>query len=567
MNQSLPLDIQSGAAAPVMVYSRHARDALLACVSALGWRTAGARRRAGLEGRVTRAGADVLLVDARSDPAIVKDVADLAPKLGRSGVAIVALYEAGSDDSLALVRAGATHILSSPHCPAELQACLIAAKRAAARSLGGTALRPPETGESLTGLAQAGDLRRWLAQQGRAEAVWLLIVSLSRFDAVNEALGSSAADAVLRAIGNRLEPLLAESGLRSLVARMAGAEFGIALSGDLPAERLLLLANTIVERVGRPVATAGQTVRLGCQVGIAGASAGARDLSSIIRRAAAAVADARREGAGPVRLVTADETAHSGRLAGLQADLRAALGKDEIEILFQPQFSVASGRIEGVEALARWRHPTLGQIGAKTLFAVAEQSDYLVELSAHIQRRALESAAVWPAALSRLRLSLNVTAQDVRHPGFAQRFLTRVESSGFPKQRLTVELTESGLMEDLEVASRVLAKFRLAGCRVAIDDFGTGYSSLAYLKALPADYLKLDHGLSAEITGSERDSVVVRGAIQMAHSLGLAVIAEGVESENQLGMLARAGCSHFQGFLRAGPLDVPALQKLVEAED
>jgi EAL domain-containing protein (putative c-di-GMP-specific phosphodiesterase class I) len=197
---------------------------------------------------------------------------------------------------------------------------------------------------------------------------------------------------------------------------------------------------------------------------------------------------------------------------------------------------------------------------------VAEQSDYLVELSAHIQRRALELAAAWPTSLSRLRLSVNVTARDIKHPGFAQRFLARVDSCGFARARLTVEVTETGLMEDLDASAKVLAKFRSAGCRVAIDDFGTGYSSLAYLKALPADYLKLDHGLSAEITGTERDSVVVRGAIDMAHSLGLSVIAEGVESEGQLGLLARAGCSHFQGFLRAGPLNGAALQKLVEAE-
>ena len=567
MSESLPLDVQSGAAAPVMVYSRHARDELLASVAALGWRTFGARRRAGLQARVIDGGADVLLCDARHDAGIVKDVAALAPKLGRCGVALAVLYEAGSDQSLALVQAGATHLLAAPFVPTELHALLIAAKRYAARSLRSTSVLPPASGESLTGLAQTGDLRRWLVQQGEGAPVWLMIANIARFDAVNDAFGPNVADAVLRAVGNRLEPLLAESGHRCLVARMAGAEFGIALTGDIPAERLLLLAEAIVERIGRPVAAGGETVRLGCQVGIAGADAGSKDIGSIIRRAAEAVADARREGAGPVRLLTADDTALSGRLAALQPDLRAALGKDEIEILFQPQFGVASGRIDGVEALARWRHPVLGQVGAKTLFTVAEQSDYIVELSAHIQHRALEAAAAWPDSLSRLRLSLNVTARDIRHPGFAQRFLSRVASSGFPRERLTVEVTETGLMEDLEASARVLSKFRSAGCRVAIDDFGTGYSSLAYLKSLPADYLKLDHGLSAEITGTERDSVVVRGAIQMAHSLGMSVIAEGVESESQLGLLARAGCSHFQGFLRAGPLDVPALQKLVEAED
>ena len=507
----------------------------------------------------------MLLVDGCVDAEAGKSIASVAPKLGRNGVAIVAIYPAGSDDALELVNAGATHLLPEPFNAAELQAVLIAAKRYAARAMASSGALLPADADALTGLAHNAELRRWLERNGQAETVWLLIVNISRFDAINDALGSTAADAVLRAIGHRLEPLVTESGLNCITARMAGAEFGVALAGDVSPDRLLLLAEAIVESVGRPVAADGKTVRLGCHVGIAVAEAGAKDRGTIVRRAAKAVQEARKENTGPIRLVTAGDTKVAGRISALQADLRNALSKGEIEILFQPQFAIASGRIEGVEALARWQHPKYGLIGAKTLFTVAEQSDYLVELSAHIQRRALELATAWPKSLARLRLSVNVTARDIKHPGFAQRFLTRVDSCGFPRGRLTVEVTETGLMEDLEASAKELAKFRSAGCRVAIDDFGTGYSSLAYLKALPADYLKLDHGLSAEITGTERDSVVVRGAIDMAHSLGLSVIAEGVESEAQLGLLARAGCSHFQGFLRAGPLNGAALQKLVEA--
>ena len=566
MKQSLPSDVQKGAAAPVMVYSQSRRDEILAAVTGLGWRASASRRVAGLQGRIIGSGADVLLVDGCVDPDASTSVASIAPKLGRNGVAIVAMYPAGSESALELVNAGATHLLSEPYSAAELQAVLISAKRYAARAMATSGVLPPTDADSLTGLADSAELRRWLERNGQTETVWLLIVNISRFDAINDALGANVADAVLRAVGHRLEPLVAESGLNCITARMAGAEFGVAMVGDISPDRLLLLAEAIVERVSQPVAVDGKTVRLGCHIGIAVAEAGAKDRGSIVRRAAKAVADARKEDTGPIRLVTTGDTKVAGRISALQADLRNALAKGEIEILFQPQFAIASGRIEGVEALARWQHPKYGLIGAKTLFTVAEQSDYLVELSAHIQRRALELAAAWPTSLSRLRLSVNVTARDIKHPGFAQRFLARVDSCGFARARLTVEVTETGLMEDLDVSAKVLAKFRSAGCRVAIDDFGTGYSSLAYLKALPADYLKLDHGLSAEITGTERDSVVVRGAIDMAHSLGLSVIAEGVESEGQLGLLARAGCSHFQGFLRAGPLNGAALQKLVEAE-
>lgn len=565
MKQALPLDVQNGASAPVMIYSHARRDALLAAVTGLGWRASGARRANGLAGRVLSSGADVLLVDGIDDDRATDVVAALSPKLARHGIAVVAIYPTGSDRALEHIHAGATHVVAAPYEDVELQAAIISAKRYAARAMATVVLSPAHA-DGLTGLAGSTELRRWIEQNGELKPVWLLIVNISRFDVINEAMGANAADSVLRAVGHRLEPVVAEFGLNCLVARMAGAEFGVALAGDISPERLQLLAEAIVERVGRPVAADGQTVRLGCHIGIAFAAAGAKDRNTLVRRSAKAVADARTAEKGPVRLVTEGDAVVAGRLTALQSDLRRALGKGEIDILFQPQFAIASGRVEGVEALARWQHPEHGQIGAKTLFTVAQQSDYLVELSSHIQRRALEMAAAWPNPLSRLRLSVNVTAQDIKHPGFAKRFLSRVDSSGFARERLTIEVTETGLMEDLDASTKVLAKFRSAGCRVAIDDFGTGYSSLAYLKALPADYLKLDHGLSAEITGTERDGVVVRGAIEMAHSLGLSVIAEGVESESQLGLLARAGCSHFQGFLRAGPLDVSALTKLVEAE-
>jgi EAL domain-containing protein (putative c-di-GMP-specific phosphodiesterase class I) len=166
-------------------------------------------------------------------------------------------------------------------------------------------------------------------------------------------------------------------------------------------------------------------------------------------------------------------------------------------------------------------------------------------------------------SLSKLRLSINVTAADVARPGFVDALLGRIDTSNFPRNRLTVEITESGIMSDLGEAARVLTMLRAAGCRVAIDDFGTGYSSLAYLKALPLDYLKIDRKLSQDITGSHRDRVVVRGVIDMARSLGLSVVAEGVETVEQLDLLAKEGCQYFQGFLCSAPVDVPALAQMV----
>ena len=200
------------------------------------------------------------------------------------------------------------------------------------------------------------------------------------------------------------------------------------------------------------------------------------------------------------------------------------------------------------------------------MFSVAERSDYLTQLSDHVQRKAITAAAAWPAMLGRLRLSVNITAADIVRPGFAAQFIDLVDASDFDRSRLTVEVTESGLIEDLNAAAHLLASLREGGLRVAIDDFGTGYSSLAYLKALPLDYLKIDKRLCEDIAGSPRDRVVVRSVIDMARSLGLGVIAEGVETQEQLDLLAEEGCTLFQGFLCSRPVDTEALMALLDRQ-
>jgi EAL domain-containing protein (putative c-di-GMP-specific phosphodiesterase class I) len=249
--------------------------------------------------------------------------------------------------------------------------------------------------------------------------------------------------------------------------------------------------------------------------------------------------------------------------ASLESDLRRALEEGEIELLFQPQIEVSSGRMVGAEALARWRHPVHGDLGAFTLFSVAERSDYLLTLSQHVQHRALTIAAAWPPGLAGQRLSINLTATDIAQDNCAEVFLAMVDASGFPRTLLTVEITESGLIDNLERAADVFATLRAGGVRVAIDDFGTGYSSLAWLKALPLDYLKIDKELAQDIAGSTRDRIVVRGVIDMARSLGLAVVAEGVETEEQLSLLAAEGCNYWQGFLFAEAVGVDDLLALL----
>ncbi len=397
--------------------------------------------------------------------------------------------------------------------------------------------------------------------------VSLLLANILRFDTINAAFGRDIGDVLLRTLAHRIEPLVADLvGGRWALARMPGAEFAVAIAGDVQAERLQLLAEAMVESVSRPLSAENEIVRLGCRIVGVQSLASNKGGAQLLKRASQALGEKREAGSDSVHILIGNSNLPESQTRSLHADLRNALASGEIDILFQPQVAIANGRIEGVEALARWQHPRHGQIGAVTLFTVAEQSDYLIELSSYVQRQALTLAAAWPSSLSHLRLSVNVTATDMASARFVRNFLALVDESGFPRERLTIEVTESGVMANLDASAKQLAQLRAAGCRVAIDDFGTGYSSLAWLKALPADYLKLDKGLSGDILGGERDAIVIRGVISMARSLGLSVIAEGVESETQRALLIREGCTLCQGFLFAPALDLAGLVALVGSD-
>nr|WP_129792481.1 bifunctional diguanylate cyclase/phosphodiesterase [Sphingosinicella sp. CPCC 101087] len=428
--------------------------------------------------------------------------------------------------------------------------------------------RGPGGRDSLTGLADGRAARAWLGRQlasgGTGTPVVVLLLSVSRYDAINAAFGRPVGDAVLQAAARRIERHADPDGRRILVARMAGAEFAVLLSAPATLDDGRFLAGELVEAIGRPFMSGDHVITLGSRAGVAVSQPGDDD-AALLRRASVALAEAKGSESAPVRVLEEGAESETARGERLEVDLRRALDRDEIQIRFQPQVAVASGEIVGVEALARWNHPAYGEIGASTLFSVAERSDYIVQLSDHVQRRAIGAAAAWPDALAHLRLAVNITAADIVRPGFAQIFLGLVEESGFAPERLTVEVTESGLIEDLAGAAALLAQLRGGGLRVAIDDFGTGYSSLAYLKALPLDYLKIDKRLSQDIAGSTRDRIVVRSVIDMARSLGLDVIAEGVETEEQLALLAAEGCTLYQGFLCAPPLDREALATLIES--
>lgn len=419
-----------------------------------------------------------------------------------------------------------------------------------------------ELGDMLGTVRDGPAARRWIEHRMRDDVpLSVILIGLGQFAAVNSAYGRAAGDVLLTMAAKRLGAVARELlGKGAMVARIGGAEFVIA-AAEQDEARIELVAGRAVEALQAPFLIAERPTSIEVRASIATSVAG-DDAAALLRRASEGLVDLARPGGGDL---TPQATAVADQLLGqLARDITGAIDGDQIDILFQPQVTVASGAITGVEALARWRHPALGELGAETLFAAAARAGLIRALSDHVQRRALAMAVQWPQSLARLRLSVNVTSEDVARDGFADILLDRVDASGFARARLTIEVTESGLIEDLNGAARLLAELRTAGCRVAIDDFGTGYSSLAYLKALPLDYLKIDRKLSQDIVGTARDRIVVRGVIDMARSLGLTVIAEGVETEEQLELLAKEGCQIYQGFLCAEPIDTPALSALVE---
>jgi predicted signal transduction protein with EAL and GGDEF domain len=406
--------------------------------------------------------------------------------------------------------------------------------------------------DALTGLAGRDAARARLGEWLDGELpVHALLLGLRRFDAVNLAYGSAAGDAALAEVAARLKHFAAdELDGPWIVARTGGGQFLLAATEACSRERWQLLAGALAEAVARQIAVPGGTLRLSPRVAMLRCLTGESADSALDRLSHALETLVAQPGR---RLLWADgEATRVGRSAAqLEADLLGAIDRDEIDVLYQPQFACSDDRLSGAEALARWNHPTLGRIGAGALFAIAERADHVPQLSRHIARKALKGAARWPADL---RLSLNVTAGDLAAGEFASELTALAKASRFPAWRLTLEVTEQVLVSDVQQAAGVLDRLAQQGIRIALDDFGAGFCNFRYLKLLPLHYLKLDRSMIEGVAGDPRDLAVLRAIVAMARALDLQVIAEGIESEVQRLLVAAEGCTSYQGFLRAQPM-------------
>ncbi len=430
------------------------------------------------------------------------------------------------------------------------------------------AASPEPARDALTGLpdaaAVAARLGAWLADGAGHErgTVHGLLIGLRRLDAVNLAFGEAAGDGALLAVSSRLAHFAAEElGGQWLAARWGGSAFMLLSNEPCSRERWQWLAEMLAETVAAPISGGAGTMRLSPRVALLRALPG-EDAGAIFDRLSQTLALVQSQPAR--RVLWADgETSLTGRTAAqLEADLLHALDRDEIEVLYQPQFALADDRLTGAEALARWQHPELGRIGAAALFAIAERADHVAQLSRHIARRALADASVWPG---NVRLSLNVTATDLTQTAFAAEMGALITQSGFPAERLTLEVTEQALVVDLERVARQLAEIAASGVCLALDDFGAGFCNFRYLKLLPLHLLKLDRAMVEGIASDPRDLAVLRAIVAMAQALDLRVIAEGIETEEQRALVAAEGCESYQGFLRAQPMSAAEFAALAAA--
>ena len=411
-------------------------------------------------------------------------------------------------------------------------------------------------------MARTRDAREWLSAYNQKSdgPVALFLIGIRDLKQINELHGRGAGDAAIRQAGHKITQFAAIQQPRArLIAKLPGREFLLVLDGGLDEKTCAKKAEDLLDALSGNLGVGVEQLHINARIGFA-LSEPEESGTELHFRASDALAKAYARKGKRHSAATSHISTDFRLQAELDAALRAAIGNDQIAIVLQPQFDVATGHLVGAEALARWQHPTLGEIGAGQLFSTADRCDMRDELSQLIQRKAIGIAAKWIPALNNLRLAVNLGAEELSE-GYSERLIALLHSVGFEAERLTLELTEESLVRDIEQAAAQLEKLRLHGVRIAVDDFGTGYSSLAYLKALPLDYLKLDKGMTPDIVGTGKDRIVLRAIIAMGKALELKIIAEGIETELELEMLRAEGCDYFQGFLRSPPLSAPDFER------
>ncbi|MEH6433885.1 putative bifunctional diguanylate cyclase/phosphodiesterase [Massilia sp. DD77] len=420
--------------------------------------------------------------------------------------------------------------------------------------------------DMLTGLpnrvALADRIDRALAfARSDAAPVWVAVLDLDYFKHVNDSLGPAAGDRLLRQAGERM---LAAVGPTDTVARTGDDEFVLLFENRADESQAAATVSKVLAAIAEPFGEGGQRVFLTGSAGIAGYPGDGGDADSLVKHAQIAMYRAKESGRNTFRfyLPSMNERALE-RLAMVDA-MRHAMNAEEFELHYQPQVDLASGAVIGMEALIRWSHPQLGMMRPDRFIALAEETGLIVPLGTWVLRAACSQAATWQrAGLGALRIAVNLSSRQFRDAALPALIAEVLRETGLPATSLEIELTESLMMEDVEMAVATMRALKAMGVHLSIDDFGTGYSSLSYLKRFPVDVLKIDQSFVRDIGQDASSSAMVSAMISLSHELGLRVIAEGVETQAQWDYLVGRGCDEVQGYYFSRPLHGRDFERMV----
>lgn len=397
-------------------------------------------------------------------------------------------------------------------------------------------------------------MARALAETARRKSeLCVMFLDLDHFKNINDTLGHAVGDALLVQVARRMQTALRD---QDTVARFGGDEF-IVLLPDTGVEGAAHVAQNILNIIGEPITLQGRELTVTPSIGIAVWPRDGNDVDTLFKHADVAMYRAKRVGRNGFQFYTQELQQDASRVLLLENELRRALERNQFSLHYQPQLSLHSGKVVGVEALLRWHHPELGAISPAEFIPVAESSGQILAIGQWVLETALAQTRQWQTmGLTDLCVAVNVSAMQFRQPDLPQLVQGALDRFDLPASSLEIELTESVAQQDPVGATAIMAQLRQIGVKLAIDDFGTGYSSLSYLKRFAATRLKIDQSFVREICSDPDDLAIVRAIIGMARSLGLGTIAEGVETAAQLAVLRGEGCDEVQGYLFGRPLPV-----------
>ncbi len=404
-------------------------------------------------------------------------------------------------------------------------------------------------------------LRQGLIETARQDrGVAAVCLDLRDFKNVNDTLGHETGNRLLQAVAERLQTCVRPG---DTVARLGGDKFGMMLADVSHQEDVTRVMQRIRAEFSQPLRVDDQELHLAMTFGISLYPTDGADAETLLKNADIAMYRAR-ERDDDYQYYSADMTVSAAERLALENDLRRALERHELLLHYQPQVSLASGAITGVEALLRWQHPMHGMIPPAKFIPLAEQTGLILPIGEWVLRQACVQARAWQAAGWPLRMSVNLSARQFRQPGLDNLIRAVLEETGLDPGRLDIELTESIIVHDPAAVSAILTGLEKLGVRTSIDDFGTGYSSLSYLKRFSIDVLKIDQVFVRDIVTDPDDAAIVQAIITMAHALGIQTIAEGVETREQLAFLRKNGCDAIQGYYFSRPAPAGDVSRLLE---